>query len=58
MPILRFIIPFLFVRNWQNGAWELSRPRLGVFLGLVAILIIGVLAAYDLQSPIEYSIEP
>ncbi len=55
MNILRFILPFLFVRNWHDGSWELSRARcvlLGAFLALVGISIV---IMYVLQAPVEYS---
>lgn len=54
MKLLRFILPFLFVRNWQDGSWEISRERSILFgLGL-ALLLLGIAVAYVLQSPVIY----
>lgn len=55
MKILRFIFPFLFVRNWYDGAWELSRARCILFLIFVMLMMVAVGIAGMLQSPIEYS---
>lgn len=57
MKIIRFILPFLFVRNWHNGTWELSRARLIAFttaLFFVGVLLVGALY---LQAPVEFSSE-
>lgn len=55
MRFLRIIFPFLFVRNWYTGQWEVSEHRLvifGAFLGLFAIAIAIVIA---LGAPVEYA---
>lgn len=54
MDIIRFILPFLFVRNWYDGEWELSRPRLYALLILIALVAAVLVAAYFMQSPIDY----
>lgn len=56
MKLLQFILPFLFVRNWHNGVWELSRSRCVLFVGFLTLLGLGLCAAYLLQAPIEYSL--
>ena len=56
MTLLRFIFPFLFVRNWQDGSWELSRARLILFGIFLVLLALGVLIIYVLHSPVMYSI--
>ncbi len=56
MKLLQFVLPFLFVRNWHNGAWELSRPRCVLFLGSLTLIGLGLCAALLLQAPIEYSL--
>ena len=54
MNILRFVLPFLFVRNWYDGTWEFSRMRITLFLIGVAFVIAGILIAHILQSPEIY----
>lgn len=58
MHVIRFVFPFLFVRNWYDGSWQLSRARL--FLSLMGVLIlgIGISIAYILQAPVEYMSTP
>jgi hypothetical protein len=54
MHILRFVVPFLFVRNWHDGSWELSRARV-IFVSLTLfIFAIGLIIAYVLQAPVTY----
>lgn len=55
MNIIRFIFPFLFVRNWYNGAWKLSSARCLLFGALAALIILGLLAIYFMQAPVTYS---
>ncbi len=55
MTILRFVFPFLFVRNWYNGAWELSRARCILFGGAVLFFVLGVGIVYLLQAPVVYT---
>jgi hypothetical protein len=55
MRILRFVLPFLFVRNWQSGVWELSQSRCLLFVASILLVVLGVLAAYMLQAPVEYT---
>ena len=52
--MLRFVLPFLFVRNWHTGAWELSRARVIIFSALGVLFLLGILIAYILQMPVEY----
>lgn len=55
MTILRFILPFLFIRNWYDGTWELSKTRCIFFCVVVAFVALGVIVAYILQMPVEYT---
>jgi len=55
MKILRFVLPFLFVRNWYDGVWEFSRARALIFGALIFLVSIAILIAYMLQSPVIYS---
>ncbi len=55
MNIVRFILPFLFVRNWHDGSWEVSSARLILTLLGCTILIVGIVVAYILQSPVVYT---
>lgn len=56
MKILRFVFPFLFVRNWHDGSWELSRARIFIFGALALLCILGIALAYYLQNPVVYTI--
>ncbi len=54
MHIVRFIFPFLFVRNWHDGAWEFSRARLILVSMGLFFIILGIIIAAILQSPVVY----
>ena len=54
MKIIRFILPFLFARNWHDGAWEFSRARFILFLVCVFLLLLGFGIMYALHSPVTY----
>jgi hypothetical protein len=58
MKIVRFIVPFLFVRNWHDGSWELSPARFVLFLLTIGIMGIGLIVAYLLQAPVVYTSTP
>ena len=53
--LLRFIFPFLYARNWHTGQLEVSIPRLALFCGGVALILLGLIIAYVLQLPVQYS---
>ncbi len=54
LHLLRFVFPFLFVRNWHDGSWELSRARsILMTIGIVFILL-SLVIAYILQAPVLY----
>lgn len=55
MKFFRFVFPFLFERNWVTGEWELSVSRLTLFIIIVVIVLVGVILAVLLQSPVEYT---
>jgi uncharacterized protein YjeT (DUF2065 family) len=55
MAIVRFVLPFLFVRNWHSGVWEFSKARLILFSIGVGLLVAGVVIAYILQTPTVYN---
>jgi hypothetical protein len=55
MRITRFILPFLFVRNWHDGSWELSRARMILFVAFLTLLISGLVIAFMLQAPVTYT---
>ncbi len=55
MKIIRFIFPFLFVRNWYNGAWEFSWQRGILFGATIGLLCLGIIIAVVLQTPLVYS---
>jgi hypothetical protein len=54
LKFVRFVFPFLFVRNWFDGTWELSRPRLILGAFGVGLFLLAFLIAYYLQLPVEY----
>ena len=54
MKLLRFIFPYLFVRNWHDGSWELSRMRLLFFCAVILLCILGLFVIHILQAPISY----
>jgi hypothetical protein len=55
MKILRFIFPFLFARNWYNGNWEFSWQRFTLFAGTLGFIILGLIIAFMLQTPVTYN---
>lgn len=55
MQVFRFVFPFLFVRNWHDGSWELSRARIILFSAALTLLLSGVVIAYILQAPVQYT---
>lgn len=57
MNIWQFIFSFLYARNWYSGQRELSRPRVVLFLGMLSLILVGVLIAYYLQTPVTYEID-
>ncbi len=54
MKLLRFVLPFLFVRNWYDGTWELSRARTIIFSAVTVLVVFGIIIAYMLQVPVVY----
>jgi hypothetical protein len=55
MELLRFVLPFLFVRNWHDGSWEISHTRAVLFGAIALIILVGTIIAYILQSPVVYT---
>ncbi len=55
MRITRFILPFLFVRNWHDGSFELSRARSILFTAFVLLMLAALVIAYILQAPVVYT---
>lgn len=53
--LFRFLFPFLFMRNWHEGGYEISRDRLVLFLVAVGFVFIGLTIIVFLQSPVEYT---
>ncbi len=52
MKFIRFVLPFLFVRNWVNGSWEFSRPRFILFCAFLTLCVAALSIAYVLQAPV------
>lgn len=55
MKIIRFVLPFLFVRNWYDGSWELSPARLILTTAGVLLVLAALTIAYVLQTPVFYT---
>ncbi len=55
MRFLRIALPFLFVRNWYSGEWELSRSRLMLLGAFFALFILAVIIVIVLIAPTEYT---
>lgn len=55
MKFLRILFPFLFVRNWYEGVWELSPARLLLFLIFLGLFAMATAMVIVLQAPVEYS---
>ncbi len=54
MRIIRFILPFLFVRNWYDGSWEFSRARFILVCMGMFFIVLGIIIASLLQAPLVY----
>lgn len=54
MNVIRFIFPFLFVRNWFDGSWEFSRARLILFSVTILLCLVGLFIVSVLQAPVVY----
>jgi hypothetical protein len=54
MRFLRFVFPFLFVRNWHDGRYEVSRTRLILTLFAVGTVVFFIFAVTLLQWPVTY----
>lgn len=54
MKFLRFVFPFLFVRNWETGEHEVSVPRLYIVLAGCILTCASLAVAYFLQLPVVY----
>lgn len=55
MGLLRFILPFLYTRDWYTGVYELSRPRVVLFCSMLFLVLLGIVIVAFLQAPIEYT---
>ena len=54
MRFLRALAPFLFVRNWYSGEWELSHHRLMLFVAFIVLFGVATGVVIYLQAPVEY----
>ncbi len=54
MHIWQFVFWFLYTRNWHTGERELSRPRVALFSSMLFIVLLGLLMAVILQTPVVY----
>jgi hypothetical protein len=55
MRFFRVLFPFLFVRNWHTGAWELSSTRIMLFSAFLIFFGMAITIVIVLQAPVEYS---
>jgi ABC-type transport system involved in cytochrome bd biosynthesis fused ATPase/permease subunit len=51
---LRKILPFIYVRNWYSGQFELSFVRAGIAFCIFIALVIAVIIILTMSQPIEY----
>lgn len=56
MSFFKLAFSFLYTRNWYNGEVELSRPRVTLFAAMVFLVLLGVLMAAILQTPVSYDV--
>jgi len=65
MIFWRFFFSFLYLRNWHTGQWEISRPRLFLFLAIsrprlflflasVFLVVLALILIGFLQAPLIY----
>jgi hypothetical protein len=54
MSFWHFVFSFLFVRNWHTGQKELSRPRVALFFGGLALVMLALVLIAFLQSKTVY----
>lgn len=55
MSFFKFVFSFLYARNWYSGEVELSTPRVALFSSMLFLILLGVVMASALQSPVEYA---
>lgn len=54
MNFVQFVFAFLYTRNWYTGKMELSLPRVALFSSMVFLILLGILMASILQTPVHY----
>jgi len=54
MSFFRYIFSFLYTRNWHTGKMELSPARVWVFVGFIALVLLGLVMIEILQTPLRY----
>lgn len=54
MKFLRFIFSFLYTRNGHTGQYELSRLRVWMFGCAAGFVLLLLVTALLLQTPVEY----
>ena len=55
LRLIRFVLPFLFERNWHTGEWEWSRPRLYLVGCLVVLILVALGLLYYMSQPVVYT---
>jgi hypothetical protein len=55
MRMIRIIFPFLFVRNWYTGQWEVSQHRLIIFGAFLLLFGLAIAIVIALGAPVRYS---
>ena len=54
MTFFQFIFSFLYTRDWYSGKLELSLPRVSLFCAMLFLILLGIVLASILQSPVAY----
>lgn len=54
MSFLKFAFSFLYVRDWNTGKMELSRPRVALFAAGIFLLLLALAIISILEASVEY----
>lgn len=57
MKLVQFVFSFLYVRDWHSGDLELSLPRVVLFSSMIFLVLLGIVMASVLQSPVSYVVQ-
>lgn len=55
MSFFKFAFSFLYIRNWESGQMEISRPRIALFCAAIFLIMLALTIITILQAPVEYT---